>query len=231
LYRFIWSTLTVLAVLLAVPLIAIAANVLQTQSTASYNVTLVIGPSETMLMPDAAKGATSGEVMAAMPGMPMGDMPTTDAGHPVNHHLEVHLVNKSNGKVVTDTPPTINITDTKTGVSRAVSPVAAMYGATAGPSDWHFGGNVYLADGTYTVAVIIAGEAATFSNVAVAGSPAPAAPTPTAMAMPTPAPTPVPAAPALPRTGGFPSASTPIAAALALLCAGVALRRRSRRAR
>src|ERR1035437_4008409 len=55
------------------------------------------------LMPDAAKGATEGEVMAPMPGMPLADMPTTDAGHPVNHHLEVHLVNKSDGNVVTDT--------------------------------------------------------------------------------------------------------------------------------
>ena len=225
--RFIRATLIVLAALFALPMIAIAANVLQTQSTTSYNVTLVIGPSQTMLMPDAAKGATEGEVMAPMPGMPLADMPTTDAGHPVNHHLEVHLVNKSDGNVVTDTAPTINIADAK-GASRAVSPVVAMYGVTVGPSDWHFGGNVYLADGTYTVTVTIAGETATFANVAIVGSLAPATPTPTAIAMPIAAPT--PAAPALPQAGGFPSTAIEIAA-LGLIGAGVGLRHRGRRTR
>ena len=222
-YSFIRANLTILAVLIALPAIVMAANVLQTVSTTSYNVTLVIGPTETMVMPDAAKGATDGEIMAPMPGMSIPEMATMDAGHPVNHHLEIHLVNKSDGKVVTDTAPTIAITNAK-GVSRAVSPIAAMYGVTAGPNDWHFGGNVYLAGGAYTITATIAGETATFANVLIAGNPAPVAPTPTALAMPTPVPTPTAAE--LPKSGGFPNAATPIAAALALVIAGAVLWRR-----
>src|SRR5438105_4222002 len=61
LIRQMGATVTVLALFFIFPLIAVAANILQTQSTKTYNITLVIGPSEAMLMPDAAKSATSGE--------------------------------------------------------------------------------------------------------------------------------------------------------------------------
>ena len=61
----------------------------RTQRTAHYTITLDIGPLSTMLTPDQAAKATEGEVMVAMPGMPMPTMTMTDQGRPVNRHLEV----------------------------------------------------------------------------------------------------------------------------------------------
>jgi hypothetical protein len=176
----------------ALPVLAFAAPVSVTQTTASYKVVLDIGPVETMLTPDQAKGATSGEVMVQMMGVPMPSMSMTDQGQPVNHHLEVHLYNKATGAVITDQMPMISITNQKTNANRQLSSVMGMYGVTQGMSDFHVGNNVYLADGTYTITVQIGTEKAVFANVAVSGAAPAAAPMP----MPMPA--------SLPQTGGLP---------------------------
>jgi hypothetical protein len=137
-----------------------------TQQTSSYRLMLVIGPVEEMSMPNQGMGSMGGEVMAPMPGLPMPSMTTTDQGHAVNHHLEVHVYDKTSGSVVRDQVPTIALT-TATGMSHPVAPVVAMYGTQQGQSDWHFGNNVYLADGTYTITVTVNGQTATFKNVAI----------------------------------------------------------------
>ena len=144
------------------------ATVSQTQTTASYKIELDIGPAAMMLTPDQAAGAASGEVMVAMPGMPMPVMNTTDQGQPVNHHLEVHISNLATGAMVTTPPPTVTITDSM-GMSRVLSNLMLMYDVQMGPSDTHFGANVYLPDGTYTVEVMEGAETATFAAVMVSG--------------------------------------------------------------
>ena len=195
--------LSLLALTLCLVMVtAVAASpILAPQATASYTIVLGIGPVETMLMPDQAKGATSGEVMAPMPGMPMPTMVMTDHGQPVNHHLEVHIANKATGAVVNDPMPMITITDAM-GLSRALDSMA-MYGVTEGVSDWHFGNNVYLSDGTYTISVRVGNEQTVFKGLAVT-SEATMAPMPMApMPMPMVAPAPASALPsAAPRTGG-----------------------------
>lgn len=143
----------------------------QTTTTDHYKVTLTLGPLANMLMPDQAAGAKEGEVMLAMGGMAMPSMSTTDDGHPVNHHLEIHAYDKITSVLITDTVPTITITDQAAGKSRQVSPVAAMYDVKVGQSDTHFGNNVYLSDGKYTVSAVLGKETATFSDVTV-GAPA-----------------------------------------------------------
>lgn len=151
------------------------------QHTANYTIVLGIGPVETMLMPDQAVGATSGEVMAPMPGMPMM-MTMTDQGQPVNHHLEVHLANRTTGAVIMDQMPTLTITDAM-GVSRPLDSVMAMYGVTAGISDWHYGKAVYLPDGTYSLRVQVGNEQAVFKSLMVTGETA-MAPMPVMTPMP-----------------------------------------------
>jgi hypothetical protein len=161
------------------------------QATASYTIVLGIGPVETMLMPDQAMGATTGEVMAPMPGMPMPTMVMTDHGQPVNHHLEVHITNKATGAVVVDPMPMITITDAM-GTSRALDSMA-MYGVTEGVSDWHFGNSVYLPDGTYTISVQVGNEQTVFTSLMVTGEVA-MAPMPVTTPMPAMAPMPMPMA-------------------------------------
>lgn len=139
----------------------------QTQTTKSYKIQLQVGPNAMMLTPDQAKTATSGEVMVQMPGMPMPTMTTTDQGHPVNHHVEAHIFNLATGAVVKDMMPTISITDQASGASRDMTNVMAMYDVAVGQSDFHFGGNVYLADGKYTFVITESGETATFTNMAI----------------------------------------------------------------
>ena len=75
-------------------------------STASYQLTLVIGPTEQMLTPEQAKAqhATSGEVMVPMPGMPM----TMGMG---NRHVELHVATAATGAVVKDAMVTISLTN------------------------------------------------------------------------------------------------------------------------
>ncbi len=160
---------------------AVAASPIEVaQKTANYTIDLGIGPVETMLMPDQAPGATSGEVMAPMPGMPMPTMMPTDQGQPVNHHLEVHIANIATGAVITDRMPTITITDAL-GMSRPLDPVMAMYGVTTGISDWHFGNSVYLPDGTYSIRVQVGNEQTVFTSLMVT-SEAAMAPMPMPMA-------------------------------------------------
>ncbi|MGI8690381.1 MAG: hypothetical protein ACR2M3_17515 [Thermomicrobiales bacterium] len=88
------------------------------------------------------------------------------------------------------------------GMSRALDAMA-MYGVTAGVSDWHFGNNVYLADGAYTISVQVGNEQTVFKSVMVMSeatmAPMPMPTTPMPMVAPTPV-TALPSAP--PQTGG-----------------------------
>jgi hypothetical protein len=173
-------------------------GITQTQTTPSYHIELDIGPAAVMLTPDQVASATSGEVMVDMSSMNMSSMSmptgsssssmtmasaggspstttsmmsmaTTDAGQPVNHHLEVHVYDASTGSVVSDIVPTITITDVAASTARTLDDVMAMYDIQTGMSDLHFGNNVYLPDGTYMIQVTVGQEMTQFSNVAVAG--------------------------------------------------------------
>ena len=164
-----------------------SAGMMATQTTATYRVDLAIEPAMMMLTPDQAMGASMGEVMMSTPSMASdsmsspsaspssADMPnagtmmmmTSDSGQAVNHHLEVHLANKATGMVASDAVPQITITNEATGASRSVSAIVQMYDVQMGQADLHFGNNVYLPDGSYSVTVMIGGETAQFSHVMV----------------------------------------------------------------
>lgn len=183
-----WSLAACLALSAVAPALAREAGQLG-QTTASYKVNLEIGPAATMLTPDQVATAKEGEVMPAMPGMGMApsgagapgvampgamgaaptvsmpSMATTDQGQPVNHHIEAHILDKASGVVIKDLQPTITITDQATGALRTISNVTPMYDVKVGESDWHWGNNVYLPDGTNTVVVRVNGEQAAFPDV------------------------------------------------------------------
>jgi hypothetical protein len=149
-------------VLLAVPASA-AVSIHIVRLTASYSLTLSVGPKETMYTAAEvkAKHPTSGEVMLddsmAMGGMSMG------AG---NRHLEVQVKSRNTNRVLS-LMPSITLTDTSAMSGMAMADklhVMAMYGVAEGMSDLHYGNNVKLTAGhMYKVVVTVKGERASFT--------------------------------------------------------------------
>lgn len=136
---------------------------------ATISMTVNVGGMEPMLMEDQAAGATEGEIMPSMAGMEMPMMTMMDQGHPVNHHLEAHLYNAATGEPIMDQVPTISVRNQATGEEHMVADVVPMYGAEEGLSDWHYGNNVYLPDGLYTITVSVGGQTSVFPDVSVMG--------------------------------------------------------------
>jgi len=131
------------------------------RSTASYDLTLSVGPREAMYTAAEvrAKHPASGEVMLddAMGGMSMG------AG---NRHLEVQVESRATHTVLT-VAPTITLADASAAGGMTMGGklhVMAMYGIDEGRSDLHYGNNVSLEAGhRYEVVVAVKGERASFA--------------------------------------------------------------------
>jgi hypothetical protein len=142
-----------------------AAVITRTAVTASYKLKLSVGPSEAMYTAAEARATRprTGEVMMG-DGMSTGGHAMSMEGG-ITRHLEVHVVLRSNGKVVTNVVPRITLTDTS---SKAMTPVAldvmAMGGIGGGISDFHYGNNVALTiNHVYGVLVTVKGERSHFT--------------------------------------------------------------------
>ena len=167
--RWWFGSLVMLLFLPLVPAKGLAAMgdtpITQTGRTAHYRLMLQVGPMEAMYSKtDAAKiHPTAGEIMVggamAMSGGAMTGQ--TGAMATDTRHLEVHVTSLATGKVVTDATCQIIVTNEATKTSRAV-PIAMMYGVKEGQADWHYGNNVSMPPGTYTVKVVVNGEQALF---------------------------------------------------------------------
>lgn len=141
-------------------------------STASYNLVAEIGPIQAMFTPAqvAAQHPKTGEemfsgTMVMPPGMDpsqmeMGNMPGMNIP-PEWHHLEVHIFDRKTGDVVKTISPVITVTNNLTGKMQQV-PDVAMQGIVEGPGDYHYGNNVDLPAGNYTVTAVIGSETANF---------------------------------------------------------------------
>jgi len=127
--------------------------IVQKAQTAHYRLVLQVGPMEKMYSKaEVAKmHPTSGEVMAGG-AMSMAESMAMDM-----RHLEVQVISRATGKVVTNAKVSITVTNTATKKSTEL-PVATMYGVKEGPSDWHYGNNLSMSPGSYTVLVALNGE-------------------------------------------------------------------------
>jgi hypothetical protein len=180
------SALLLVGGMLAIALpTSVSAQSMIVQTTPTYTVILDVGPAAQMVSPSMSMSSSmmdaSAEVMVGMVGMPMAGPESSmgsssgmasdmaDQGMAVNHHLEVHITNNSTGAVVNDVSPVIRIRDKSTGVSRDLSDVMAIYSAQMGPSDFHYGQNVWLPDGQYDITVMLGTQSALFQDVMVAG--------------------------------------------------------------
>jgi hypothetical protein len=144
-------------------------GIVRRQSTAQHIIALDIGPAAAMLTPREALEARRGELMLNLDvrldeGAPPV-MAVADDGWPVNHQVDVRIYNRATGDLVLEPVPRITIRNEATGAVRRLAPVVAMQDLRLGPRDYHFGNNVYLPDGRYTVTVVLGEETAVFQHV------------------------------------------------------------------
>jgi hypothetical protein len=143
---------------------AFGALITRRATTATYALTLTVGPKEAMYTAAQVKARhpTDGEMMVG-DSMSMGGMSMGDA----NRHLELHVATRATGKVVTNARPSITLTDASGMSGMAMSEkvnAMAMQGIGQGIADLHYGDNVKLTVGhVYKVVVTVKGEKATFS--------------------------------------------------------------------
>jgi hypothetical protein len=123
------------------------------ERTPSFEVTLSIDPAE-----------SEDPSMMMLPHM-------SDQGMAVNHWLDIHVSRADSGDVVNDLTPTIRVTDKLTGESRDLPGIMGVSGGMS-PTDFHYGQNVFLPDGTYLVTVQLdPGDTAEFRDVSVMAAP------------------------------------------------------------
>ncbi len=124
--------------------------------TASYEIELTIGPAVTMATADLFQDAREGEMMGLM-----GHMAMEAQGATVNRHLQVHVYRKGGKVGVSDVTPVVTITAQGGGTGRGLPDVRACLLARHKVFP-HFGDNLYLRDGRYTVRVQVGNETAAF---------------------------------------------------------------------
>ena len=155
------------AILLAVPVHANDIAKWESQ-TRRYRLDLQAGPTETMytLAEAKAKHPPSGEIMLS--GKMAGEMP--DMGHTKAgmmsmsdvRHVELHVYDRDTGKPVSDARVAITLAGADR--KRRAVPIARMYDVEEGLHDVHYGNNVALSAGTYTVDAAANGEHVRFSQ-------------------------------------------------------------------
>jgi hypothetical protein len=139
---------------------AAAGTQIKLGSTSTYNLVTEIGGLQAMYTPAQASSQhpKSGELMFSG----SMTMPSNTANvSPGWHHLEVHIFDRKTGNVVKTVTPVITVTNKTTGQSQPI-PLVVMQGIVEGPGDYHYGNNVDLSKGQYTVTVVIESETANF---------------------------------------------------------------------
>lgn len=140
-------------------------EVTEHRATRSYAVGLEIGPAVAMVTVENAAGEALVDLMVPA----LSARATFDQDMPVNRHLEIYLADSRSGRLVADQPPIIQITDQANGQERTLTAVMPMYDEAEGPRDLHFGNNLYLPDGVYTVTATMNGENASFADIVLRG--------------------------------------------------------------
>jgi len=153
----------------------------QEMQTRHYRLVLMIGPNETVYTAAQARlqrprsgevmlgGRIAGEIADVMPeagGPPRA--PAARSASPDLRHLELHVYSRSTGRTVSEAHVTIAVTDADRK-SRSM-PIARLYGIDEGPDDLHYGNNVALPPGFYTIETAVNGEHARFAVTVPEGS-------------------------------------------------------------
>lgn len=131
----------------------------KTEVSGAYKVTLVLGPAEMMSAHGTAGervmgGKMSTCAMGKSSGMSMG-------GAACNYHLEAHVYSTRTGAVVTNARVVMTISSAATH-KKMWLPIMTMESARSGRKDFHYGNNVHLEMGRYTVVVTVNGVRLSF---------------------------------------------------------------------
>lgn len=139
---------------------AAAGTQIKLATTSTYNLVAEIGGLQAMYTPAQAASdhPKTGEVMF---GGSMTMPPDVSNASPDWHHLEIHVFDKKTGNVVKTENPMLTVKNDSTGQTQQV-PIVVMQGIVEGPGDYHYGNNVDLPKGEYTVTVVIGSETASF---------------------------------------------------------------------
>jgi hypothetical protein len=148
---------------------ATASTTTMTKVAGPYTLKLIIGSAESMSMHgNASERMIGGKNATCDMSMHMA-MLAARAGkskmQTCNHHVEVHVHTRKTGKIVTNAKVAISLQGQGMhGSTMMITvPIMAMEGMKAGPSDFHYGNNIYAAPGKYAVHVTVNGVKANFS--------------------------------------------------------------------
>lgn len=115
----------------------------------SYSIELLFGPVQSMT------GA----------GMSM-----TDQGNPVNQHLEIHIYSRGSGAAVLGASPAITIRNLASGETREFRDVRECVPPDDHGAGPHYGDNLHLPDGRYSITVTVGEESVVFEDIVVEGA-------------------------------------------------------------
>ena len=138
------------------------------QVVGPYRLLLMIGPAEKMSMSSSGKGEmmiSARKADCSMKGMGgMAESQDAMGMKACNHHVELHVYQKSNGHVVARARVSISLRDAARHMTINV-PIATMMGMGpgGGMADYHYGNNIYAAPGRYRVLVHVNRVSAGFS--------------------------------------------------------------------
>ncbi len=146
------------------------AGITQAAETPRYRMVLDVGPREAMYTPAQVQAhhPRNGEVMLRGQMGNMGNMGKMGkmgnmGSSASTRHLEVHICNRSTGKVATNLQPVITLVDNSAANMTNRVPSATMQGTTSGAADLHYGNNVIMpASRRFTVTVAVGDQHATF---------------------------------------------------------------------
>lgn len=113
-----------------------------TAQTPLYSIELLVGPVQSIMM-----------------GL---EMSMTDQGQPVNRHLEIHIYQRASRTAVKGASPTVRVKNLGTGTVREFSSVRECSPPNDHGAGPHYGDNLYLPEGKYTITVAVRNESASF---------------------------------------------------------------------
>jgi hypothetical protein len=151
-----------------------AQNVMKTAKVSNMKVELHVLAAEPFFTADevTAKKVTEGMLIVG------GAAPVAlDAESHPNHHLVVHIFDSKTGKAITNAKVKMNFQaiDAKgkpTGASTEV-PIVVMQAIGKGTESTHYGNNVVMPAGAYSIAIVVNGKKLGFKIVVPEGSSAP----------------------------------------------------------
>jgi len=163
-------TVALLIVMIICAVSARAGDMMKTASMNGLRVELHVLPAEPFFTADEVAVSHPKEGMLIMGGAK--PMAIDAASHP-NHHLVVHVFEAKTGKVITNATVSMNfqLLGNKGKPNGAVVdvPVVVMQAVGQGPQSTHYGNNVVMPDGTYSVKVTLNGKKTEF-RMAVSAS-------------------------------------------------------------